>query len=216
MSFWHSLRRRLAVVKPAILFRGSGRYWESRYVGGGTSGAGSYGEQAEYKAAFLNAFVRDNDVATVVEFGCGDGNQLRLATYPSYLGLDVSRTAIRMCLEAFQADASKSFLYYEPTAFADNARFVHGDLVLSLDVVYHLIEDEVYESYMRSLFSASDRFVIVYATDAERRVAAPHVRHRAFTEWVATHATQWRLDHVEPAPLAAFQNFYVFARRAEA
>jgi cyclopropane fatty-acyl-phospholipid synthase-like methyltransferase len=212
MGHWRAAKARLAVVKPALWFRGSGRYWESRYLAGGTSGAGSYGAQAEYKASFLNAFVKDNDVRTVVEFGCGDGNQLRLAAYPSYLGLDVSRTAVGMCIEAFQQDESKSFLYYEPSAFSDPARFVHGDLVLSLDVVYHLIEDEVYDAYMRGLFAAADRFVIVYATDTERRVAAPHVRHRAFTEWVATHATQWRIAHVEPAPLAAYQTFYVFAR----
>ena len=27
------------------------------------------------------------------------------------------------------------------------------DLVLSLDVIYHLVEDEVYDAYMRSLFT---------------------------------------------------------------
>jgi hypothetical protein len=156
--------------------------------------------------------VKDNDVRTVVEFGCGDGSQLRLASYPSYLGLDVSPTAVGRCIEAFRGDESKSFLYYVPDVFSDPARFVRADLVISLDVIFHLTEDDVYESYMRGLFAASDRFVIVYATDADRRVVAPHVRHRAFTKWVATHATEWRVDHVEPAPHAGYQNFYVFAR----
>src|SRR5258706_45661 len=110
MNLWHALRHRLAVVTPGLWFRGSGRYWESRYVSGGTSGAGSYGVQAEYKASFLNSFVADNNVRTVVEFGCGDGNQLRLAAYPSYLGLDVSSKAVHMCIEAFRSDQSKSFL----------------------------------------------------------------------------------------------------------
>jgi hypothetical protein len=216
MDYLRAAKARLATVKPGLWFRGSSRYWESRYVGGGTSGAGSYGPQADYKASFLNAFVRNNDVRTVVEFGCGDGNQLGLAAYPCYLGLDVSRTAVQICIEAFRGDKSKSFLYYEPTAFSDPARFVRGDLVLSLDVIYHLIEDDVYDNYMRGLFASSDRFVIVYATDTDRRVAAPHVRHRTFTEWVATHATQWRIDHVEPAPVEAYQDFYVFARREDA
>jgi hypothetical protein len=216
MKYRGTARARLATIRPGLWFRGSGRYWESRYSSGGTSGAGSYGAQAEYKASFLDAFVKDNEIRTVVEFGCGDGNQLRLATYPSYLGLDVSRTGLRMCIDAFREDQSKSFLYYDPNVFSDAARFIHGDLVLSLDVIYHLIEDEVYESYMHDLFGAADRFVIVYASDTERRVAAPHVRHRAFTEWVATHAKQWRLDRVEQAPDAAYQNFYVFARREDA
>jgi SAM-dependent methyltransferase len=213
MRSWRAAKARMAIVKPGLWFRGSSRYWESRYASGGTSGAGSYGAQAEYKASFLNAFVKNNQLRTVVEFGCGDGNQLRFAEYPSYLGLDVSRAALRMCVEAFRGDESKSFLYYEPDCFSDAARFIHGDLVLSLDVLYHLVEDDVYERYMRDLFAAADRFVIVYATDGERRVAAPHVRHRAFSEWVSIHAAHWRLDHVEPAPIAAYQNFYVFARR---
>lgn len=215
MDYWRAARARFATVKPGLWFRGSGRYWESRYLGGGTSGAGSYGLQADYKASFLNAFVKNNDVRTVVEFGCGDGNQLRLAAYPYYLGLDVSRAAVQMCIEAFRGDESKSFFYYDPTAFTDPARFVRGDLALSLDVIYHLVEDDVYDNYMRGLFASSDRFVIVYATDAARRVPAPHVLHRTFTDWVDAHATEWVVDHVEPAPVPAYQDFYVFARRGD-
>jgi hypothetical protein len=64
---------------------------------GGTSGPDSYNASAEAKAAFLNEFVRARDVRSVIEFGCSDGNQLSLADYPSYIGLDVSRTAIELC-----------------------------------------------------------------------------------------------------------------------
>jgi hypothetical protein len=66
-------------IVAAVRFRDSQSYWEDRYVSGGTSGPGSYDAQAEYKADFLNRFVRENAIGSVIEFGCGDGNQLGLA-----------------------------------------------------------------------------------------------------------------------------------------
>ena len=75
-------------------FPGSAAYWESRYAKGGSSGVGSYGRFAEFKAEVLNRFVATHSVQSVIEFGCGDGNQLALASYPWYLGYDVSATAV--------------------------------------------------------------------------------------------------------------------------
>jgi predicted O-methyltransferase YrrM len=208
------LRTRAARVFPALRFHNSASYWESRYARGGTSGSGSYGKQAEYKAAFLNSFVKANDVRTVVEFGCGDGSQLRLAEYPAYVGIDVSPTAIRTCEEAFSEDPSKSFLLYDFDRFGDASQLVHGDLALSLDVLFHLVEDDVYETYLHCLFEAADRFVIVYASDRAARSIAPHVRRREFTGWVDEHlGSDWQLTQVESAPTDGYQDFHVFTRR---
>lgn len=46
---------------------------------------------------------------SVVEYGCGDGNQLKMATYPQYLSFDVSPAAISMCKSVFNGDATKQF-----------------------------------------------------------------------------------------------------------
>ena len=62
---------------------------------------GSYGHAAQAKTDFLNAFIGQNAIQSVVEFGCGDGNQLSSAEYPRYVGLDVSKTAIGMCRRRF-------------------------------------------------------------------------------------------------------------------
>jgi len=51
-------------------------YWDQRYTSGGTSGEGSYGELARFKAETLESIFTDNDIKSVIEFGCGDGNQL--------------------------------------------------------------------------------------------------------------------------------------------
>ena len=62
----------------------SARYWEDRYADGGNSGDGSQGLNAQFKADFLNAFVKEPKVMNVIEYGCGDGRQLQLlaATIP--------------------------------------------------------------------------------------------------------------------------------------
>jgi SAM-dependent methyltransferase len=199
-------------LAAAVRFRNSQSYWERRYQAGGTSGPGSYALQAQYKADFLNRFVEENAVASVIELGCGDGNQLGLAAYPRYLGIDVAASAVSRCIESFGHDSSKSFVTFDLRAFADPARFLHADLALSLDVIFHLVEDEVFEAYMHALFNAADRFVIIYARDREARDPGRHVRWRKYTPWIERNIAGWKLERVEPAPLAEYQDFHVFAR----
>ncbi len=177
MRFRHILRQ----AALAVTFSNSGTYWERRYRAGLTSGSGSYGPLATFKAEVLNDFVDRHGVRTVAEFGCGDGNQLSLAQYPSYLGLDVSRTAIDTCRECFRHDPTKSFLWYDPLRTVNLDRFVQVDLTLSLDVIYHLVEEEPYRKYLTDLFSMSRRYVIAYSSDFEGRAPLPHIRHRNFT-----------------------------------
>ena len=189
-------------------------YWERNYARGGTSGSGSYHALAEAKAAFLNDFVRTREVRSVIEFGCGDGHQLSLADYPRYSGLDVSRSAIQLCERRFVADPTKSFFLYDGACFADRAGLFTADLAISLDVIYHLTEDAVYEAYMSHLFAAAARFVIVYATNREIPGTAPHVRHRLFTPWVEVHGLDWRLLKVTagPNPVPDRADFFTYER----
>lgn len=184
-TYW----RFLAPKQKLEPFPGSEAYWEKRYSAGGDSGVGSYSFFAQFKADVLNEFVATHDVHTVIEFGCGDGNQLGLAKFPTYLGFDVSSTAVEKCQELFKSDAHKSF------RLTSEYKGEKADLALSLDVIYHLIEDDVFEQYMRTLFEASNRYVIVYSsnTDDNRRYKGTHVRHRKFTRWVEDHRQNWKL-----------------------
>ena len=209
----------------AWLFPGSRPYWQRRYERGGDSGEGSCGHLAAFKAEFLNAFVAERAVRSVIEFGCGDGNQLALAGYPSYIGLDISRAAIERCREQFAGDRTKSFYLYDPAAFVDRAELFRAELALSLDVIYHLTEDAVYERYMAHLFAAAERLVIVYSSNqAEGRTFA-HMKHRRFTDWVSRNAAQWQLDAkvdnkypYDPRNPegTSVSDFYVFERDATA
>ena len=165
----------------------SGDYWSKRYRDGGNSGAGSYGRLADFKAEVLNDFVIEHEVQSVIEFGCGDGNQLSLAQYPHYLGFDVAAESVALCKDRFQDDSAKDF------ALVKDYGQQKGDLVLSLDVIFHLVEDLVFHEYMARLFGASERYVVIYSSNYEGRDPAIHVRHRQFTKWVEDHQRDFKL-----------------------
>ena len=207
--------RQMSLLRQQLAFRGSAQFWERNYARGETSGAGSYGPPARAKADFLNAFVSQNAIQSVVEFGCGDGNQLSLADYPRYVGLDVSSTAIGLCRRRFTADPAKSFFLYDGACFVDHGGIFAADLAISLDVIYHLIEDQIFETYMTHLFAAGQRFVVVYSTNGEQDDLAPHVRHRVFTSWVEENCPGWELTGVTRGPneqIAGRADFFSYRR----
>lgn len=197
-------------------FPGSKDYWERRYAAGGNSGAGSFGKLAEFKAFVLNQFVAQHSIRSVIEFGCGDGNQLALARYPEYLGLDVSETAVALCQKRFAGDAAKRF------CLASEYSGEQADLAVSLDVIFHLVEDDIYDAYMRTLFAASSRYVIIYASNTgdNRLCNAPHFKHRLFTQWVKQQVPDWKLIEYIPnkypyqgdAQQGSVSDFFIFAK----
>jgi hypothetical protein len=74
--------RALINTRFVLLHGNSAGYWEKRYRRNGNSGSGSYGKLAEYKATVINGFVAANNIQQVMEFGCGDGNQLKQLHFP--------------------------------------------------------------------------------------------------------------------------------------
>lgn len=183
------------------------RYWEARYAQGGNSGDGSYNELAAFKARVINHFIARNKIETVLEFGCGDGNQLSLFNIKQYVGYDVSRTVLARCRLKFVADTSKQFFlmkHYDGRT---------AELVLSLDVIYHLVEDDVYHDYMTTLFNAGQKFVVIYAPDNDN-FTAPHCRARKFTPWVQAHCPDWELaEHiVNEMPTQSWSDFYIYRK----
>jgi hypothetical protein len=201
-------------------FQTSEQYWKQRYEMGGNSGAGSYSRLAEFKAEVLNQFVKENDISTVIEFGSGDGNQLKYLTFPGYIGFDISPKAVEDCRSIYGADGTKQFLLLEDYA-GEKAQ-----LTLSLDVIFHLIEDSVFDAYMRRLFEASEKYVIIYSSNQpneefEERV--PHVKHRRFTDWTTQHAAEFKLlSHIPnkypfdgDGSRSSYSDFFVFGRKGE-
>ena len=164
-------------------------YWEQRYENGGNSGAGSYGHLAKFKADVINSFIKENEINTIIDYGVGDGNQLKFINLKNitYYGIDVSKTIIDRNKSNNKLD-NVHFIHYVDVCFNN----LEGDLVLSLDVIYHLIEEDVYCNYMHNLFLMSKKYVIIYAKDIEKN-HANHVRFRNFTKYIDEHFTQWKL-----------------------
>ena len=217
--------RRLPFVKHLIALRdhmtfpGSRKYWEDRYARGHDSGPGSYNRLGLYKAAFVNRFMETHAIPSAIEFGCGDGAQLQHVNFAEYTGLDVSRNAIKQCIERFGDETNKSFYLFCPVCFLDNAKRFNAELTLSLDVIYHLVEDSVFDAYMTNLFACSNQFVIIYSSNTDQKTHNPHVRHRKFTDWIENNVSSWSLIAKEDNPYpwdsnypndTSFADFYVF------
>jgi SAM-dependent methyltransferase len=200
-------------------FSTSADYWRRRYARGGNSGAGSYGRLARFKADVLNELVRAKGIGTVIELGSGDGSQLALAEYPHYIGVDISPEALAASRARFAGDSRKTFI-----ALDDFRRQrPRAELALSLDVIYHLVEDKAFAEHMQDLFGAAERFVAIYSSNADDLLSpAPHVRHRRFTDWIEQHYAGWHLlsRHKNPYPFSWLDrkntspaDLFVFARR---
>jgi hypothetical protein len=72
------------------------------------------------------------------------------------------------------------------------------DLALSVDVIYHLVEDEVFEDHISLLFQLSRKYVGIYSSDSIQDWPGAHIRHRRFSDWIAASAPQWRLKEKIP------------------
>jgi hypothetical protein len=195
-------------------FPGSYTYWLDRYASGGNSGPGSYDQLAEFKAEVLNSYVAEHGIHSVIELGCGDGNQLLYSLYPSYIGFDISSSAIEQCVKRFRERTDMQFKLMSEYAGET------ADLAISLDVVFHLVEDSTFESYMRTLFASAGRAVIIFSSDKDEPInpIASHVRHRKFTDWVQTNIVGWKLSQRVPNKYpydgdytrTSFADFFIF------
>jgi hypothetical protein len=117
----------------------------------------------------------------------------------------------------YRGDARKTFLLSTEVPLDEKA-----DLALSLDVIYHLVEDETFESYMRKMFQVADRYVVIYSSNYEQAWSDPHVRHRAFAHWVERNEPEWHLREVirnkypydaRDSDNTSFSDFFIYERR---
>src|SRR5450432_3377781 len=197
-------------------------YWENHYKNGGNSGEGSYKHLAAFKADVLNNLFAEYNIHRVIEFGCGDGNLLSLLRVPVYIGLDISETILKKCILRFHSDSSKSFFLYNGNTFADNLHLFTSEAAISIDVLFHLVELNVYEKYLQNLFSCASKIVIIYSADKDFLPATEHELFRKFTVYIENHFPEWKLEkkikNKYPVEEYGFQegsvaDFYLFTKR---
>ena len=193
-------------------FRGSATHWQRHYDHGGDSGPGSYGESASYKAELINRVVGEYGIRSIIELGCGDGNQLTYLDIDQYIGLDVSKVAIQRCIARHGSNARRSFIWYDQDYFHDPLRVVSADCAMSLDVIFHLVEDDVFVRYVQNLFQCGRRFVIIYGLDEEQTLPGHvSVRFRKYSDYIAANMPEFRVAlHV--GKNGNFGDFYLYER----
>jgi hypothetical protein len=175
-------------------FASTGEYWEERYKYGGISGQGSYGVISKYKAEVINSFIKEKKVNSMIDFGSGDGNQAALFEVDSYVGLDISESSVKRCNEMYRDDKTKNFTWYRSDDFEAKPYFEATELGVSLEVLFHLVEEKTFHQYLKHLFQSSDRFVLIYASDYdEAKSNHPHIKRRKFSTWVTKHVPNWKL-----------------------
>ncbi len=200
-----------------VTFPGSEKYWIGYYRSGGDSGPGSYApELVRFKTDQMNRFISERRIGSAIEFGCGDGHLLEQIQYSIYLGFDVSPAAVEKCRGLFSKDPRKAF------KLVSEYQEERAELSVSLDVIYHLVEDGTYREYMERLFRTSTRYVVIYSTDSntQPRWRAPHVLHRRFTDFVSERLPGWSVTEHVPNPFSisderdrrTLPDFYLFER----
>ena len=161
------------------------------------------------KRKFINTFVNDKNIKSIIEFGSGDGNQMEHFEIDNYIGVDISEYIINICKQKYKDITNKNFITYDEYYKHSNKY----DLSLSLDVIYHLVEDEIYEKYMNDLFSSTNKFVIIYSTNFnDDKYNGSHVYHRKFTKYIDINFKNAKLIHHEPNefPDLSTAEFYIY------
>lgn len=188
----------------------STKYWDDRHKQG-AQGAGSTGRHYEFKLEVVQRIVKKYKVSSVVDYGCGDGRQLKNLKVRDYLGLDISPTAI----EKAQAYAGKGRQY---DVIPDDLNECRRDMAISLDVIAGLPGGE-FEEYMTNLFFMAQKYVLIYAPNrtSEGLKLSSHMHFRRFTDWIEANVKAEQIEHIPNRYPAAsggndvsFSEFFLF------
>jgi hypothetical protein len=148
----------------------SAEYWNNRYASGGDSGYGSYDEQLEKKLNWITPL----EYKTITEVGCGDFNfgLHLLARHPSrYLGLDISDVIIKKNQEKYDGIPFALMRHEVPT----------GELILCVDVLFHILDDKDYARTLIMLKNAWTKYLVITAYEYDQVEGLyPHVKIRKF------------------------------------
>lgn len=73
---------------------------------------------------------------------------------------------------------------YDPVYFANNG-MISGDLVISLEVIFHLVKHEIFINYIQGIFSVSINYAVMYLINFEEKPQkVKHFKHREFTKHI--------------------------------
>ncbi len=125
------------------------------------SGSGSRGELALFKASFINDFIKEKNIKSIIDFGCGDLYNASLFEVKEYLGIDIVDHQIphKVLAKSFKTTVAR----FDEIKIKKNS-----DLVICLDVLYHILKDELeyLKNTLEKIFQTSNKYIIIYAQDS--------------------------------------------------
>ena len=186
------------------------KFWENRYKSGGDSGLGSYnshlGNLFDFKTNYINNIIQEYKVKTINDFGCGDGNQIKdLRGFDIYKGYDISNEAVQKCSNRYLNNPKYNF-YFE------YKNWTKADLSMSLDVLYHIMEDDIWLLYINDLFKFSNKFVLIYSVDDDTLQNGIHIKSRNFTTYIKDNFLDYKLLNVSESPLDNGVRFFLYLK----
>jgi SAM-dependent methyltransferase len=112
--------------------------YATSYWGNGSGGGSSIEATLPYKK-FIERFLRDHAIKSIVDLGCGDWQFSRFLDFgdASYKGFDVAETVVRENQKSFSSD---TISFERLTSYED---LPTADLLICKDVLQHLSNDEV-------------------------------------------------------------------------
>jgi hypothetical protein len=195
------------------------KYWETRYYNGGNSGRGSYGSFREFKLSVINQFIKENNIGSLVDIGCGDGSIAEGIVVPGYTGLDISASAVEKCRTRIKNTGRLCKHFYTLDDIPEAVKDKKFHISMSIDVLYHLVDDKLFEEHMKILFGLASEWVIIYSPDKEHLSGTvEHIKHRIFTKYISDNYPEWVLERVikntcrllEDVPRDSFADFFIY------
>lgn len=148
-------------------------YWEGRYKKGLSSGNGSCVASVKKKVELLAGL---DKIDSIVEIGAGDFNFGRHLmdrfNTARYFGYDISETIVKRNNHLYGLSRVQFFKSTAPY-------FPMADLLLCVDVLFHIIDDDDYVEMLQILKDADCRFMAVTAYEYDAP-SSEHVRIRKF------------------------------------
>lgn len=194
-------------------------YWNQRYQDGGNAGSGSYGTRSKVKATVFNVFVSANNIQSVCDFGVGDGHQWSLFTdQVRYIGLETSDFIVTKLRETDFVKKNPNFSVELFDGTASNVGSVLSspvDLTMSMDVIYNLVDDEMFHEHMTGLWNWSNRYILIYSSNKDLTVGG-RMRHRMWTKWLGRYQSDCPYCvYCVPnlIPHGSFADFYIIDKQ---
>lgn len=131
--------------------------WDTSRAGTGTSGSGSTLQTSREYRAFLEGFIAEHGVRSVVDAGCGDWEFSQAVDWKgaTYLGIDISPEVVDGVKQRFEKDGVR-FQVGDVTE-----DIPAGDLLVCKDVLQHLSNDLVRKFIKNNLRRGKYQWAII-------------------------------------------------------